>query len=72
MAKIACRLSWNDDFDLEAKFVDLPPDLAAAQMNAMGIGRDYFLFTPLEPDSEALVEARRTLNNLLGERQPSC
>jgi len=65
MAAIACRISLNDDFDMEAEIIDLSPRQSSARMKMLGIDRNYFLYTPPEPNLQALCKARRTLRHLL-------
>jgi len=53
------------DFDMEDKFLDMPPTKAAALKKRMNILPDYFTAVPEDPKPERLAEMARELRSLL-------
>ena len=53
------------DFDMEDKFLDMPPAKAAALKKRMNILPDYFTAVPEDPKPERLAEMARELRSLL-------
>jgi hypothetical protein len=60
------RIFWDRDFDLGDEFLDLPPEVARAELSRLTIDPDYFLAVPDEPTRQGLITARQTLAGMLG------
>ncbi|QEL13677.1 hypothetical protein [Limnoglobus roseus] len=60
------QILWDDDHLMGDAFLDLPPDEVRVQMELAGIGDDYYLDTPDEPDEKGLARARQQLARLCG------
>jgi hypothetical protein len=59
--EIKMRILWDEDYELGAEFLDLPPNETEVQYRQFGICREYFVWTPDEPRPEALRAAREEL-----------
>jgi hypothetical protein len=63
--EIKMRIFWDEDYGLGAEFLDLPPDVAESQYKQFGICREYFVWTPAEPQPQELRVAREELASVL-------
>jgi hypothetical protein len=53
------------DFDMEAEFLDMPPEEAATLKQTLGIRPDYFVEVPEDPKGERRKEIRQELWTIL-------
>lgn len=62
---VADRILWDRDFENEAHFLDMPPELAATGQANLGIQRDYYS-TPVPFASAEVVRKSDAIIRLLG------
>ena len=55
------------DFEMEDRFLDLPPDEADQLKKSMNIDRDYFTTNPADPAPSQLEALRRELRTVLAD-----
>jgi hypothetical protein len=54
------------DFEMERKFVDMPPEHAGLLKQQMNIDHDYFVATIEDPSPQGFADIRAELRNVLG------
>lgn len=61
---LADRVLWDRDFEMAGKFVDAPPEKAAAMKAMMGIGPEYYTAIAPDPADNQIDELFESLETL--------
>jgi hypothetical protein len=66
---LACRILWDDDFNMAEYFMDGDPDESRVLMERMGIADEYFTAIAPDPTEKELGVIREQLRKLCGRRK---